>query len=145
MEGNDQIWGLTRKLAALAVLIAGFLMAVSVCFGAPGDGFQIPSIFRPGSTPADSIFRLSLLVLAITGLIFLIVFTLLVYSVAKYRRRDGDDGREPPQVYGSSQVELAWTVIPVLIVLVLFLATARVIHSVQDAPQPPGTINVIAI
>jgi cytochrome c oxidase subunit II len=48
-------------------------------------------------------------------------------------------------VYGSNQVELAWTVIPVLIVLVLFLATARVIRSVQDAPEPPGTINVVAI
>ena len=57
----------------------------------------------------------------------------------------GDDGREPPQVYGSNQVELAWTVIPVLIVLVLFLATARVIHSIQDAPEAAGAIEVIAI
>jgi cytochrome c oxidase subunit II len=65
--------------------------------------------------------------------------------VAKFRKRKGDDGREPPQVYGSLQVELAWTVIPILIVLVLFLATARVIHSIQDAPQPPGTIEVVAI
>jgi len=48
-------------------------------------------------------------------------------------------------VYGSNQVELAWTVIPILIVLVLFLATARVIHSIQDAPKPAGAIEVIAI
>ncbi len=34
---------------------------------------------------------------------------------------------------------------PVLIVLVLFLLTARVIHSVQDAPAPPGTIEVVAV
>jgi cytochrome c oxidase subunit II len=74
-----------------------------------------------------------------------IVLSLLAYSVVKYRKRAGDNGREPPQVYGSNQVELAWTVIPVLIVLVLFLATARVIRSVQDAPEPPGTIEVIAI
>ena len=56
-----------------------------------------------------------------------------------------NDGREPPQVYGSNQVELAWTVIPVLIVLVLFLVTARVIHSIQDAPEPPGATEVVAI
>jgi cytochrome c oxidase subunit 2 len=36
-------------------------------------------------------------------------------------------------------------VIPTLIVLVLFLATARVIHSIQDAAQPPHAIEVIAI
>lgn len=133
------------KLSGIAVLLLGGLLAARLCFGAPTNSPQVPSIFKPESTPADSIFHLSLLVLAITGLIFLIVFSLLVYSVARYRRRAGDDGREPPQVYGSNQVELAWTVIPVLVVLVLFLATARVIHSIQDAPEPPGRIAITAI
>jgi len=103
------------------------------------------SIFSPISTPADSIFRLSLFVLAVTGVIFLIVATLLVYSAVKFRKRENDDGREPPQVYGSNQLELAWTVIPVLIVVVLFLASARVIHEVQDAPRPPGAIEVTVV
>jgi cytochrome c oxidase subunit 2 len=42
-------------------------------------------------------------------------------------------------------VELAWTVIPVLIVVALFMATARVIGSVQRAAQPSNAIEVIAI
>jgi cytochrome c oxidase subunit 2 len=144
---ENKVPGTARKLAALAVLIAGFLLAASLCFGAAETHAPLPNIFRTESTPADSIFHLSVLVLVITGLIFAVVFSLLVYSVAKYRRRgnEGDDGREPPQVYGSNQVELAWTVIPVLIVLVLFLATARVIQSVQDAPKPPGAIEVVAV
>jgi cytochrome c oxidase subunit II len=145
MRCSEQTRNLASKAAGIAVLLAGFLLAAKLCIGAPANHSQIPSIFRPDSTPADSIFHLSALVLAITGLIFLVVFGLLVYSVTKYRRRRGDNGREPPQVYGSNQVELAWTVIPVLIVLVLFLATARVIHSIQDAPEPPGTIEVTAI
>jgi cytochrome c oxidase subunit II len=132
-------------MAGIAVLLAGALLAATLCFGASSDPSQIPSIFRPQSTPANSIVHLSLLVLAITGAIFAVVFSLLAYSVTKFRQRDGDDGREPPQVYGSNQVELAWTVIPTLIVLVLFLATARVIHSIQDAPKPAGAIEVIAI
>jgi len=49
---------------------------------------------------------LSRLVLAVTGAIFAVVFGLLAYSVAKFRKRKGDDDREPPQVYGSLQVEL---------------------------------------
>ncbi len=48
------------------------------------------------------------------------------------------------QVYGSTQIELAWTIIPILIVVVLFLATARVIHAIQDAPEPPGAMEVTA-
>ncbi len=105
----------------------------------------VPDIFKTVSTPADAIRRLSLFVLIITGLIFAVVFSLLVYAVSKYRYRSGDDNREPPQVYGSNQVELAWTVVPVLIILVLFFATARVIQSVQDAIPPPGAVQVTAV
>jgi cytochrome c oxidase subunit 2 len=145
MKFSQKTRGLVSKVARIAILLAGFLLAAELCGAAPADPSQIPSIFRPDSTPADSIFRLSRLVLTITGLIFVVVFCLIAYAVAKFRRRGGDDGREPPQVYGSNQVELAWTVIPGLIVLVLFLATARVILSIQDAPKPPGAIEVIAI
>jgi cytochrome c oxidase subunit 2 len=102
-------------------------------------------MFRPASTPADAILHISIFVLIISFVIFAVVFCLLVYALAKFRRRAGDDGREPPQVYGSNQVELAWTVLPILIVLVLFLATARVIHSVEDARKPPDAVEVIAI
>jgi len=103
------------------------------------------NIFAPASTPAKSIFGLSLFVLAVTASIFAVVFTLLAYCVVKFRKRINDDGREPPQVYGSNQVELAWTVIPVLIVVALFMATVRVIADVQKASRPDGAIEVIAI
>jgi cytochrome c oxidase subunit 2 len=103
------------------------------------------NIFAPASTPANSIFGLSLFVLAVTAAIFVAVSSLLVYAVLRYRRKGGDDGHEPPQVYGSNQVELAWTVIPVLIVVALFMASAQVIANVQKATSPPNAIEVIAV
>jgi len=109
------------------------------------DPPAIPNIFRPASTPADEIHTISKFTLMITGLIFAVVFSLLVYVVVRFRHTAAHDEAEPPQVYGSNQIELAWTVIPVLIVLVLFFATARVIHSVQNPPRPPGGLEVIAI
>jgi cytochrome c oxidase subunit 2 len=102
------------------------------------------TIFAPASTPADAIAGLSVLVLGVTGAVFAVVCVLLVYTLIRFRRT-GDDGREPPQVYGSNQVELAWTVVPMLIVVVLFLATARVITRVQRAAQPDGAIQVVAV
>jgi cytochrome c oxidase subunit 2 len=84
-------------------------------------------------------------VLAVTGLIFLVVCVLLVYAIVKFRARGADADREPAQVYGSTQIELAWTIIPVLIVVVLFTATARVIHAIQDAPQPSTAVEVTVI
>jgi cytochrome c oxidase subunit 2 len=110
-----------------------------------GSALSPTSIFSPASTPADSIFGLSLFVLAVTGVIFVVVFSLLAYSVVTFRKRKGDDGREPPQVYGSNQVELAWTVIPVLIVVTLFMATVRVLASIQNASQPANAVEVVAI
>ena len=58
--------------------------------------------------------------------IFVVVGGLLAYSAIKFRGRAADAYREPPQVYGSTQIELAWTVIPVLVVIVLFLAIGLV-------------------
>ena len=105
----------------------------------------LTNIFAPEATPARSIFDLSMFVLAITAIIFLVVATLLVYSIVKFRSRSTDAGREPAQVYGSTQIEMAWTIIPILIVVVLFLATARVIHAVQDAPKPATALDVTVI
>lgn len=98
-------------------------------------------IFSPASTPARWVFDLSMMVYAVCGAVFVIVFGLLVYVILKFRSKRGNDRREPPQVYGSKQIELAWTIIPVLIVLVLFLASARVIASTQKAALP-GALEV---
>jgi cytochrome c oxidase subunit 2 len=103
------------------------------------------SIFAPQATPAHSIFSLSLLVLGICASIFLIVGGLLLFTLIRYRHRRGFTVREPAQIYGSTQIELSWTVIPTLIVVVLFLATARTIFVNQSVPQPRSALNVIVI
>jgi cytochrome c oxidase subunit 2 len=105
----------------------------------------LTNIFAPASTPAESIVDLSVFVLAVVAVIFTVVSTLLIYAIVKFRDRSTNTDREPAQVYGSTQIELAWTVIPVLIVVVLFAATARVIHAIQDAPQPPTAVEVTVI
>lgn len=127
------------------VLLIAILLAADLCVARSPGHNSIPNIFDPHSTPADSILRLSRFVLIITGLIFVAVVTLLTYAIVKFRARTSDSSQEPAQVYGSTQIELAWTVIPVLIVVVLFLATARVIHAIQDAPKPTAALDVTAI
>jgi len=125
--------------------VSVWVSCAAAAFAETAQPLSPTNIFAPASTPAKSIFELSLFVLAVTGAIFLVVFTLLLYSVVKFRKRKNDDGREPPQVYGSNQVELAWTIIPILIVVALFMATARVIAVVQKASAPTNAIAVTAI
>ena len=141
---SDRIYGSVNPWSSLQVFFVVLSLTAS-SFAQSGAGSpNSTSIFAPSSTPADSIYKLSLLVLAVTGTIFVVVFGLLFYAAVKFKRRPGDD-REPPQIYGSDQLELAWTVLPVLIVMVLFIASARVIHALQDARRPPGTIEVTAV
>ena len=103
------------------------------------------NIFAPAATPAHSIFNLSMLVLGVTGAIFFIVSGLLLYALIRFRARPSDSPREPPQIYGSNQIELSWTVIPILIVVMLFLATTRVILGTQRIPKPVNALNVTVI
>src|SRR6202162_2581445 len=135
----------TLRLLAQTMLLL-FWSAMAVWASEPkGSSSHGTNIFAPASTPAKSIANLSVFVLVITGIIFVVVFALLAYSVIKYRGRAMDAGREPAQVYGSTQIALAWTIIPILFVVVLFLATARVIHAIQDAPELEGAVQVTAI
>jgi cytochrome c oxidase subunit 2 len=135
---------MVSRAVGVALLLAGVLLAAQLCTAAP-QPLSIPNIFDSHATPADSIRHLSFFVLSVTGLIFLVVFSLLSYVVVRFRSRVTDMEREPAQVYGSTQIELAWTIIPILIVVVLFLATARVIHAIQDAPKPAEAVEVTAI
>jgi cytochrome c oxidase subunit II len=120
-------------------------MSVAAALAGPGHVFSPTDLFSPVSSPAQSIFELSVLVVAVALAIFVVVFSLLAYAVLRFRHRGPDDGREPPQVYGSTQIELAWTIIPVIIVIVLFLSSARVIAAVQHPAMAVDAVEVTVI
>ncbi len=104
---------------------------------------RVANIFKPFATPAAAEKHIALFALAITAGIFVIVGGLIVYTIWRFRRRPDDDShQEPPQVYGSNQIEVAWTVIPILIVFVLIGVTARVIAGVQNQSPPQQTVKV---
>jgi cytochrome c oxidase subunit 2 len=104
---------------------------------------RITDIFKPLATPARAEAQIAELTLAITGAIFLIVGFLIVFTLWRFRRKPGDDAhQEPAQVYGSNQIEIAWTAIPILIVFILIGVSARVIASVQNASPPAEALKI---
>jgi len=152
MPQSQQRTGFSKSRRVMSRLAAGLVLRsililtpVSIFAREKVDLTLVPSIFAPESVPAHSITHLAGFVLAVTGAIFLIVGGLLVYAVVRFRRRKDDDGTEPAQIYGSGPVESAWTIVPILIVVVLALATARVVHEIQDARQPAGALEVQVI
>ena len=130
-----------RKLILPLVLATGMLAGTVYA----GDPDPVTNIFKPLSTPAESVYQAALLTLAVCAVIFLIVGGLLAYTTIRFRRRGADDGLEPPQIYGSNQIELAWTVLPVLIVFVLILVTSRTIADVQNKPAAADSLKVTVV
>ena len=129
----------SARISSLAALVGLLVNARQASAGSP------TSIFDPAATPAHSIFSLSMLVLSVTLIIFLVVAGLLLYALIRFRQRSTDSGQDPAQVYGSNQIELSWTVIPILIVVMLFLSTTRVILETEAKPKPDNALNVTVI
>jgi cytochrome c oxidase subunit 2 len=94
------------------------------------------SIFDPASPSAVSTRFLFYLVIAISAAIFLLVEGVLLYSLLRFGKRP-PDSIEPPQVYGSMPIEIAWTAAPALIVFLLALILARTEFEVKVNPDRP--------
>jgi cytochrome c oxidase subunit 2 len=119
---------LRRAFLLLAAALPGTVGAQSA-----DEVRSVQNIFAPVGAPAEMIHQTSILVLLICLGIFVVVGGLLFYAVVRYRHKPTDDDTtEPPQVYGSTAIELAWTVPPILIVIVLALATARTVGEIQS-------------
>jgi cytochrome c oxidase subunit 2 len=92
------------------------------------------SIFSPASPSAQAIRLLFILVLAITGAILILVEGVLIYSIVRFRRKSGET-TEPPQVYGSMPIEIAWTAAPALTVFVIALILTRTEFEIRRDPR----------
>jgi len=131
--------------AVMHLGVAVFSLGGTLWAGPPGSEYPlrpVANMFEPLSRPAEMIHETAILVLLICAGIFTVVAGLLVYILIRFRRPANDDGREPPQIYGSTQIELAWTVIPIIITVVLVLVTSRTIGEIQNMPMPDNALKV---
>ncbi|PTX91037.1 cytochrome c oxidase subunit II [Opitutus sp. ER46] len=99
------------------------------------------SIFSPVSPHAQAITDLFVISLWICAVIFAIVAGLVGYSLFRYRWREGTP--EPEQTAGHKKLEIVWTVIPFLIVLLLFGLTVRAMQ--HSDPPPSGNPDLIVV
>ncbi|MGI8872524.1 MAG: cytochrome c oxidase subunit II [Candidatus Limnocylindria bacterium] len=93
----------------------------------------------PETTQARDVFNLYILVLALGAVVFVAVEGMIVYSIFRYRRRDD---RLPRQIHGNTVVEIIWTAIPTVIVLVLFTFSTLTLARTEAKAQNPLTIEV---
>ena len=92
---------------------------------------QVSSPFDPHSVGAQAISDLFILTLLLMGVILIIVTGLVLYIAFRYRSRSGEP--EPQQVFGRRWLEITWTILPALLLAVLFGLTVRTMHVADPA------------
>jgi len=119
-------------LGALALALAG---CAPTDQSASGDA--PPGFFPPVSPTAqgDLVNEIYPVVLAIAIFVFVLVEGLLVLAIL--RRRRGET--LPPQIHGSNRLELIWTIIPLITVLILFVMSSAALASIEAPGEGTGS------
>lgn len=102
---------------------------------ANGIGFPHEVVTTEGIAAAG----LYLPIFLIAVFIFVLIEGLLIYMALRYRRRSkGDD--LPQQVHGSNRLEIIWTVIPAIVVAVLFIGSTIVLLDIESESDNPAVV-----
>ncbi|MCC7075875.1 MAG: cytochrome c oxidase subunit II [Acidimicrobiia bacterium] len=116
------------------------LLALALVLGACGAGQP-----DPVTEQGEGLHSLYLVVFWLGFAIFAAVEIAIFYMAIRFRRRKTDDDSLPPQIHGNDKLEIAWTVIPAIIVVVLFVLSWIQINDVQKvSAEPQLTIGVEA-
>ena len=112
---------------AIPLLVFGGLFAASCSSNLP------QSSLNPKSVEAGQIHQLWNLVFGISIAVFVVVEAALVYAIIRFRKRPGDE-TEPKQIHGNTRLEIAWSIIPAV---VLALVAVPTLQTLFDLTRPP--------
>ncbi len=95
-----------------------------------------------GSTAADDIDTLLDVMIVLSSFVFSIVMVMLVYAIVKFRAKPGDESDGEP-IHGNTSLEIAWTVIPTVIVLFGAVYSWIVLDKIEakDSDSMPITVT----
>ena len=117
------------RILAVASFCALALSAVALA----GNGGVAP--VEPASPNAQLINDSYYWVAIFTGAIFLLVQGSLLWLIFRYRRRNRDRSEDGAQVHGNTNLELAWTVAPVLVLVAIGTFVFWKLPGIQDVPS----------
>ena len=89
---------------------------------------------NPVSPNAGRITDAYWVIMALTGAVFLIVETVLITFLIRFRRRGRPRSAEGPQIHGAAKLEVIWTVIPVLILAVIVSFVFYKLPGIKNTP-----------
>jgi len=130
---------LTLRLTRFVALIGVALLFTSCSF------IEVDSpltTFDPSGPNADRIDSLFWLVFWIATAVFVLVMGALIVILVVFRDRDKDSIKEPKQLHGSAKLEVAWTVIPALILAAIAVPTTAAVFDLTGCDADSMRVDV---
>ena len=121
-------------IAAILILI----LAVVTVVGAL-TVFQAPEPITEQAEDVDVLYQATL---AISLVVFFGVTAGIIYAIFRYRRTDD---RLPEQIHGSSTLEFTWTIIPIVILVILFVPSLILVIDLKTPKADEADVIVEAI
>ena len=126
--------GAIFELVLYSLIAAGLATAVALGF------HWLP---EAASRQASRVFFLYWLATGISIFVFSVVVAVLLYSIIHFRAAPDDHGDGPP-IHGNTKLEIAWTIVPTILVIVIGVASAIVLSQNSDAGANPLIVKVTA-
>lgn len=129
-----------RKFAQRVALLlpAAIVLILTLTACAANDP---QSTFGVHGEVARTQLRLFWWIFILAVIVFVLVEGFLLYSLFRFRSRPTDTTL-PKQIHGNTKLEIAWTIIPVILLISIAIPTYIVIAKQKDAPVDPNTIKV---
>ncbi len=124
----------TLVVLSLVLLTVGFLVATRVDLSG-----LMPEQAATSSVLVDRLFNY---LMGLAVVIFLLVEGALVYAVIRFRRRKGDES-EGPAIHGNNTLEIIWTLIPAIIVVVISIYSYQVLTQIEKPVNSPLVVRVV--
>ncbi len=125
-------------LQMACVGIVGVAILLPICL------FVIPWWPADASKQASNVHTLYDVLLIATVPIFVLVVTVVVFSVWKFRMKPGEEEKDGPPIHGNTRLEVVWTAIPAVLILGMCLYAYTVLRSNEDSQPGEMTVNVTA-
>jgi cytochrome c oxidase subunit 2 len=122
---------LVRSKPFVTGAVAALALAVAPAAIAGNGGFAPPD---PASPNAEGINQTYYYIAIFTGIVLVLVEGALLWFVFKYRRSRRPRAEEGPQIHGNTRLEIAWTVVPVLIVTAIAAFVFYKLPGISDIP-----------
>jgi cytochrome c oxidase subunit 2 len=122
------------KMIAATVALAAAISAVMLSINWDG---------QEASTAAPKIDDLLNVMIVLSSIVFSLVVVMLGYALWKFRAKPGDESDGEP-IHGNTRLEVAWTLIPTIIVLFAAGYSWKVLNEIEKVDSNPMTVDVFS-